>query len=174
MNTGMTAMSDLVGAYKREAAVPGAFSDAYPTVTDTEIRGALCDAFAAAQLDGFFGSLELDVDGQETTPDLSVAGAALVVIYAGERLVRQQIRGLASQARYKAGPVEMETSVAASVLAEDLKQLRLRRAELLANAQRNRGTSTFVLEGYVSRGSAHNLYGGFFAYELALPKWDVF
>lgn len=161
----MTELRDLVDAYKREVAVPGTFATAFPNTTDDDIAAALADAFAEAQLDGFFSKVSLDVDAGEVTPDLSVAGAALVVLYAGMRMIRQQIRSASSEKRYWAGPVGMQEKQSASALSEDLKWLSRRRDELLANA-RNRGTQVFVLEGYVSRGAAHNLYGGMFDYEM--------
>lgn len=170
----MTDLNDLVEAYKRELALPGRFSQEFPTVTDTMIADALADAFAHAQLDGFFSRMELDVDSTTVTPDLSTAGAALVILYAGTRATRQQLQNMASGARYKAGPVEYEKKVSASVLQELLKGLEARRKELLVNAQRGAGTSVFVLDGYVSRASAHNFYGGFFAYEMALQStWGI-
>lgn len=173
---GMTLMIDLVEAYKREVAIPGAFSTAFPSTTDDQIAAALSDGFGKARLDGFFGSIAFDPDVMEATPDLSVAGAALVVMYAAEALIRVQLRTLAAggSVRYKAGSVEMDKSSAASVLAEDLKQLAQRRREIVENAMAGRGTATFVLEGYVSRGPDHNYYGGLYPYEAAMPRWDVF
>lgn len=165
----MSELAALVEAYKREATVPGTFDATFPSTTDEDIVGALADAFAEAQLDGFFGSMVLDVELGEVTPDLSVAGAALVVIYAGMRLTRQQLRTLNTRTAYKAGPVEYETERSAGALTEELKQLKTRRDQILANAiraGRNAGT-TFVLDGYVSRAAGYNFYGGFFAYEIA-------
>lgn len=166
----MTELIDLVEAYKREVAVPGTFSEAFPSTTDTAIQGALADAFAEAQLDGFFHSMTIDLDAYEVTPDLSAAGAALVVIYAGIRLARQQIRTLRSTARYKAGPVEYETGQAASALAEDLKYLRARRTEILDKARYGSGTAVFMLDNYVAR-ERTNFYGALFPYEVGQVAW---
>jgi len=165
----MTELVDLVEAYKREVSIPGAFATDFPTVTDEQIQGALGDAFGEAQIDGFFGKMTLDTDDWIITPDLSTAGAALVVIYAGIRVLRQQIANQARGTTYKAPGLEYTTTPAASVLAELLKQLNVRRKEIITNTQRGVGTSVFMIDGYAHRGNA--FYGGLFQHEIALPRW---
>ena len=164
----MSNLADLVEAFKREVAVPGTFATEFPDTSDDDLEEALKDAFAQARLDGFFGKMELDVATGEVTPDLSIAGAALVTIYAGIRMTRTQLRKLPTISRYKAGPVEYEVQQSAQAITADLKTLEDRRKELVQNALRaGRGTgSTFVLDAYVARASAHNFYGGFFPHEL--------
>lgn len=165
----MSDLGDLVEAFKREATVPGTFAATFPDTDDDQIIGALSDAFAEAQLDGFFGATTLDVDAGIVTPDLSVAGAALVVMYAGMRLTRQHLRSLNTREAYKAGSVEYATERSAGALTEELKQLRARRDQILANALRSgrRGGTTFVLDAYVPRAAGHNFYGGLFGHEVA-------
>lgn len=160
----MTELADLTAAFKREAAVPGTFATAFPSTTDADITGSLGDAFGEAQLDGFFGAYELDSEEGVVSPDVSNAGAALIVIYAGMRLVRQQLRS--TRTRYKAGPVEVEQS--ASALTEELKQLERRKNQLIDSAMRaGRGRgSVFVIDAYVVRAASYDYYGGFFAGEL--------
>jgi hypothetical protein len=160
---------DLVEAFKREVAVPGTFASTFPDTSDPDLASALADAFGNARLDGFFGTMTLDVDAGTVEPDLSVAGAALVVIYAGLRMTRTQLRTLPTGTRYKAGPVEYETQQSSAALTEDLKQLERRRQELIAMAVRaGRGAgSTFVIDNYVARSSSFNFYGGFFPWEMA-------
>lgn len=161
----MSDLADLVEAFKREATIPGSFGAVFPTMTDDHIVGSLSDAFAEAQLDGYFGTMRLDVDDGVVTPDLSVAGAALVVIYAGMRLVRQQLREI--RTHVQAGPTVVDRS--AGVLTEELKQLERRRKDLLAAAMRaGRGAgTTFVIDLYVARGG----YGSFHPYELTAGRW---
>lgn len=164
----MTELADLVEAYKREVSIPGAFATDFPTVTDEAIQGALGDAFAEAQIDGFFGKMQLDTDDWVITPDLSTAGAALVVSYAGIRVLRQQILAQARGTTYKAPGLEYTVTPSASVLSELLRQLLARRDAILGNAHRG-GTSVFVLDGYERRGNS--FYGGLFNYEIPLPRW---
>jgi hypothetical protein len=165
----MTELADLVEAYKREVALPGAFATDFPTITDAAIQAALGDAFAEAQLDGFFGKMELDTEDWVVSPDLSTAGAALVVTYAGIRVLRQRLLAQGAESRYKAGPVEYESRQNSYAQTELLKQLERRKNQIIEQAQRGVGTSVFMLDGYAHRGNA--FYGGLFDYEIALPRW---
>lgn len=166
---GMTDLIDLVEAYKREVSIPGAFATDFPNVTDLQIQAALGDAFGEAQIDGFFGTMSLDTDDWSITPDLSTAGAALVVMYAGMRVLRQRLVTMGGGATYKAGSVEYSTTQAIATQSELLKQLERRKNQILENTRRGVGTSVFMLEGYAHRGN--NFYGGMFEHELALPRW---
>lgn len=165
----MTELSDLVGAYKRETALLGTYDETFPKSTDVEVVGALADAFAEAQLDGFFHGVALDLDDGSLTPDLSTAGAGLVVLYAGARVVRQQIVQMNSRMRVKAGSVEYETERA--TLTQIQKDLTDRKKQLIENALRGIGTSVFVFDSYRSRMAAGNFYGGFLVYEAPLTNW---
>lgn len=159
----MTDLSDLVPAYKREVAVPGEFAQTFPSTTDNDILGALGDGFAQCQLDGFFGAYELDVDTGETDPDLSLAGAALVVFYSGTNAIRARIREL-RHTRYVAGPTAAEVEPLISALVEELKSLERRKEQFLENAlSQDRAATTYVIDSYPTRGV---LYGGFFGGEL--------
>lgn len=161
----MSDLSDLVEAYKREAAIPGTFATSFPSTSDDDILGSLMDAFGEAQIDGFFGEAELDLDAGTVTPDLSTAGAHLIVMYAAMRLVRQQLRS--TKTKYKAGPVELEQS--ASALTEELRQLERRRNGFIEQAirlGRAQGV-TFVADLYPARSAPYGyVYGGFFAWEM--------
>lgn len=165
----MTDFADLVEAFKREAAPLGQFDVIFPGVTESLITETLMDAFAEAQLDGFFLGAHLDVDGGTVTPNLSSAGAALVVIYAGLRNARHRIMDQSARgsATYKAGPVSYQVAAAAGVLKSSYEDLNARRLELIANARRAGGTPIFMIEGYVPRGATHNYYGGLYDWELS-------
>jgi len=158
----MTELADLVDAFKREVSPPGSFVADFPLVTDTEVEASLADAFAEAQLDGFFSNYVLDVDSSLVEPDISVAGAALVVIYAGMRLIRQRMTSLGSRKRFVAGPVEYEVQAQATVLTELLKELRERRDRLLRGAG---GPKVFQMDGYATRG-LFCVPGGFYGGEV--------
>lgn len=164
----MSNLADLVEAFKREVSVPGNFATDFPNTSDDDLQAALADAFGEAQLDGFFGAMELDVDAGTTTPDLSLAGAALLVIYAGIRMTRQQLRALKTSTKYKAGPVEYDIQSSAGAITEELKQLQARKQNIIdgaVRAGRGRGT-TFVIDGYISRQGTYDFYGGLFPYEF--------
>lgn len=163
----MTKLEDLVEAFKREVAVPGAFATDFPNTSDEDLAEALKDAYGMARLDGFFGATQLDLRTGVVTPELSVAGASLIVLYAGLRMTRQQLRVLKTVERFKAGPTEVETQSSSNALTEDLRQLEARRKELVVQAVRaGRGrSSVFVLDAYNARGSSWHFYGGFFPHE---------
>jgi len=154
----MTDFNDLVGSFQREVALPGSFATTFPLMTDSVIVATLMDAFAEAQLDGFFHTMSLDVDNESVSPDLSIAGGALVVIYAGIRVLRQQILAAGSRMVAKAGPVEYQTEQSASVAKTILDQLLARRKELLTTTA---ATPVYQIDGYAARG-----LGGFAAYEF--------
>ncbi len=156
-----TDLSTLIPSFQRQVAIPGTFTDAYPNTTDDDVVGTLADAFAEAQLDGWFGTYVYDpdttsvlnnADPDPLTNGLSLAGQALIVIYAGMRMVTNQIMNTKSSVRYKAGPVEYETQQGATTLNELLKMLAARKAELLALARGN--VRDVVIDGYYSRALA--------------------
>ncbi len=158
----MSDLADLTESFKREVAVPGEFTKYFGQTSDDDIAGALADAFSECQLDNFFGTMELDVNTGFVTPDLSNAGAALVIFYAGMRTIRARIRELRST-KYVAGPTEADSTLAVSALVEELKMLEARKQQFINNAlSSSRAASTYVLDSYPCRGV---LYGGFYGYE---------
>ncbi len=157
-----TDLNDLVEPFKREVAVPGTFADTYPSTTDEMLAASLADAFGQAQLDGWFGSYLVDPQAYTVDPELSAPAQALVVVYAGMRLIRARIMELTTSTRYKAGPVEYETARSAAVLKDLLAGLTSRRDQLLTLATRA-STSTYTLDAYPARASSLNsLYPGVF------------
>lgn len=129
----MTDLSDLVDSLKREVAVPGTFAATYPSTQDEDLIGLLADAFAAAQLEGFFGTQTVDFDAETITPDLSSGGRALVLLYAAERMLMNRILSMRTRTLYEAGPTKYETENAATVLTAVLKSLMDRKQALLLN-----------------------------------------
>ena len=165
----MTDVADLRESFKREVAVPGEFVKYFPDTHDVDIDGIIMDAFGQCQLDSFFGNMTLDVNTGFIVPDLSTAGAALVIFYAGARVIRNRIRELRTT-RYVAGPVVAETQLAISALVEELKSIEVRRTHFIQNAlSQSRAASTYVMDTYPSRGT---LYGSFYGYEYP-SSWTV-
>lgn len=147
----MTAMSELVPAYQREVAPLGGFAAQYPNATVPLQIGVLADAFGETQLDGFFPTSVFDVDSNEVDPDLSPAGRALVVIYAGIRTLRNDLSNTKSRVNYVAGPVQYEVEQAASVLKGLLDGALARRLELVTFARTARGTTVWAGDAYATR-----------------------
>lgn len=162
----MTLLKTLAPALRRELAPPGQFDQVFPGVVEKDLVDQLADAFGEAQLWGFFGTMELlDIDTDaRTSQDLSAAGGALLVIFAGMRVIRSQLREMSASERYKAGPVEMETSRSANLLRDELAFLTKRLQQLIDDAKRPKVTA-YVLDGYVGRGGDITKVGSFFRHE---------
>lgn len=169
----MTDLTELVDSLKREVAVPGTFATVYKSTTDDDLVGSLMDAFAAAQLDGFFLNQTLDLFTFQVTPDLSPAGRAAVLIYAAERILTMQVMGLRQRSLYEAGSVKYETENSAQVLTQILKSLAERKKLVLGQADSARRTGTFAMQDMFAdrlTGTEGAYIGGgaaFFAYELS-------
>jgi len=165
----MSALADLVEGLKRELAVPGTFNASFPNTTDPDLTGSLADGFASAQLDGFFGTMVLDPTTSTVTPDLSPAGGSLVIAYATERVLLSLLRDLNARQTYEAGPVKYEIEKSASLLTEQMKYLRERRKELLAQAMRaaRAGQTVYMTDAYLTRAVAAVSGIYYYSYELA-------
>lgn len=129
----MSNLVDLTESLKRAVAVPGTFSTVFPSTTDTNLVETLADAFAEAQLDGFLSTFELDLVTSEVGPtDLTLAQQALVVLYAGSRILFVELMNRKSLSRYKAGPVEFEQEQGTLILRGLLDAITDRKKALLA------------------------------------------
>ena len=142
--------------------MPGEFATYFPNTEDTDLESSLADGFAEAQLQGFFSTLTLDE--LETSEELSLAGQALVTLFTGMRIIRAQIRQLNTSSRYKAGPVEIETQKAATVLKEEMAYLR-QRLDSLIQVGRTSGRVVHVHDGYLGRMANPVTLGAFAYYE---------
>lgn len=163
----MTDLSTLVEPLKREVAVPGVFDDVFPDTDDRALADTLADAFGEAQLQGFFTDLTLSGTSPQylTSEDLSAAGGMLLVLFAGQRIIRSQLRNLVLNTRYKAGSAEMEQQRSATLLKEELVFLQKRITDLVTVARRSGGRAVYVLDNYVAANLAQSPLGGFYGYE---------
>lgn len=146
----MSSLEDLVESLKREVAVPGTFKTLFPATTDDDLAASLLDAFAQAQLDGFFSTHVTDDDGV-VSPDLSRGATSLVVIYAGIRFLTADLLNRKSHVRYEAGGAVFEQDQGASVLVEALKGLRAKKDALIIAAQAGAraGVGITMVDGYL-------------------------
>jgi hypothetical protein len=170
----MTTLAPLIPALKREVSGPGEFDADFPSSDDGELLGGLADAFGQAQLDGFFGTVTLDLVTVETDKDLSIAAQQLVVIYAGERILRSKLRNLNTKTLYKAGGVEYATENSAGAITQLLKDIQARKQQLLDQILRigRAQNAVHVTDGYLIRSQGYfplgmwGEFGGFFGYEI--------
>jgi len=125
------------------------------SVTSTVLTQYLVDAFWEARLDGLLEGYTCDVSGSitplEGTEDLDRKWVSLIVLYAAIKILSNQILNTKSL-RAKAGPVEFEQTISATVLAEMLKQLRLTKNQILEELDSLVGqTDTFIFDAYSIR-----------------------
>ena len=157
---------DYVPSLKREVQPPG--SALFASVTDGEWVGYLSDAFWEARLDGLLEGYVVEGYDPEAPEDSTIApasaggaeidgrGMALVVLYAGIKVLRNRILNMQAGFRAKAGPVEYEQNgAAATVLTEMLKQLRATKDRILEELDATGViTNVVMLDTYSTR-----LYG---------------
>lgn len=131
----MSLLADYVEPLKRAVAVPGTFDSVFPETSDDDLEALLADAMAEAQLDGYLYDYAVDLTTYETTPDLTVPMTALLVIYAGYRILVNEVRNRKTHVRYEAGPTVFEEDQTASMLNELLRQINDRKKDLLEQAR---------------------------------------
>lgn len=155
----MSDLTLLVDSLQREVAVPGTFAAAFPSTSTDDLKGALKDAFWVARLDGWFPDVAID-DGGLTTPDLSREAQALVVLYAGAQILRNQLLQTGASSTYKVGSIEVQTQTGTSVMKSRLEAIEARLKDLIDRVGMGSDTPVYTQDGYAVRGS------GFYSYEL--------
>lgn len=146
-------LADFIETLKREITPLG--TAPYTAVTDVAWVGYLSDAFWEARLDGFMPGYICDEDGSISpvatgTVELDRKNVALIVIYAGIRVLRNKILNTNTQFRAKAGSVEFEQQNSATMLAEMLRQLKDTRDRIIYH-ELLQGTDAYLLDAYSTR-----------------------
>lgn len=161
----MSDLHDLIPSLKRTVAPPGEFGALYPEATDPDLVGYLADAIAECQLDGFLGDYEVDLTEETVIPDLTnESGAvnmvgALTLLYAGYRIVLNELRNVRNHVAYEAGSASMEEDRTASMLNEILRQLNGRKQDILEQARLgNLATDVYVHDQTFIRAVYDTLY----------------
>lgn len=149
----MSDLSALIPPLKRTVAVPGTFADVFPGTLDPDLLGSLMDGFAEAQLDGYFIAPEVALSATGvTTPDLTRAEGALVVLYAATRIVQTQLANLKSAVRYEAKGLIYEAQQSAQVLVALLKDLQERKKALAERKETGGAGAAFTMaDQYLAR-----------------------
>ena len=155
----MSDLFDLVDPLKRAVAVPGEFTGSFANTTDTDLADVLLDAFAEAQLFGFFGAHGSDDDGI-VTPDLSRGEGALVVIFAMCRVLNSEIRNRKTHVKYEAKGAIFEQDQSATMLVQLLKDYQAQKADLLKRATYAAGSAFYMADQYFLRAVGYGSYGG--------------
>lgn len=147
-------LGDLVGSLKREVATPGTEDTLFPNVDDTVWAEWLSDGFWDARLDGMLKSFT-EADGVVTpvtgTVDMSRDLQQLVVIYAGTRIMRNELREINTTFRTAAGPVQFETGKSAQLLVAILNDFANRKKILLTRLSDLGIVDTFYIDAVIER-----------------------
>lgn len=158
-------LSDYVDALKREVQPPGV--DLFSEVTSSTWVGYLTDAFWEARLDGFLEHYSVIDDPEngfviqhdDLTTELPLQWMALVVLYAGIKVLRNKILNTNTSFRAKAGPVEFEQQNSATMLAEMLRQLKSTKDRIIDSLEQDFG-GVMVLDAFSARLYQPGLYFG--------------
>lgn len=145
-------LSSFVGSLQREVVPLG--SGLFADVTPEQWTAYLTDAFWEARLDGFMEGYSADDTGSIEAldgVDLDRRYVALVVLYAGIRVLRNRILNMNTGFRAKAGPVEFEQQNSATMLAEMLKQLRTTKDRILQELDEAEATAVLALDAFSVR-----------------------
>ncbi len=146
-------LDDYVDVLKREVNPPG--QSVFAAATDDDWIGYLADAFWEARLDGFLEHYVCDEDGVVTpvgagSDELPRQFVALIVLYAGVRILRNRILNTNTVFRAKAGATEFERQNSATMLAEMLKQLSAAKAKVIAQIE-NGVTPSYSFDAFSTR-----------------------
>lgn len=139
-------------------------STLFSSVGEDQWLGYLTDAFWEARLDGFLAGYVADEDGIVTNEsggaDLDRRYIALIVLYAGIRVLRNRILNMNTGFRAKAGPVEFEQQNSATMLAEMLKQLRATKERIIEELDTSEETAVLYLDALSTRVFDSSSYWG--------------
>lgn len=117
---------ELIDSLKREVNPPG--TDGFVSATEDEWLGNLLDSFWEAKLYGFFTNYSADVDGNVSpitgTDEIPREQQELIVLFAGARVIRNELKNKNTHFRAQAGPVEFEVDNSATLLVQILKDIR--------------------------------------------------
>lgn len=153
-------LEDLIDPLKREVGTPGTEDDTYPSASTASWVGFLQDGFWEIYLDGFAQDYQV-ADGIVTNrteggDDIGGDLQQLIVLYAGMRIIRNELRQMNTTFRAKAGPVEFETQKSAQVLKAILDELTARRNLALQRLSDLVSTDTYYIDAVIERDYAIN------------------
>ena len=153
-------MSDqLVDALKREMSPPG--TDLFLTATDDDWMGQLEDSFWEAKLFGFFSNYTQSdgfISPINGTTDLGRDQQELIVLFAGARCLRNELKNMNTMFRAGAGSVTFEVQNSANLLMAILHDLRSKVDLALAALGKINSTTVAYVDSLLGR--EESLYYG--------------
>lgn len=145
-----TDLANYTDSVRNVMARPGTFSTLFPETTDDNLVQLLQDALAECHMERTLLPHESDDNGF-VRPVMTSGAMALVVLYAGLRLVRAELLNRITSAKYVAGPVSAETTYATNVLRDVMKALEAQKEKityLMSSAGAN--AAFYMADAYVA------------------------
>lgn len=147
-------LAELIPSLKREVNPPG--TDLFPTATDDDIwLGHLIDSFWEAKLFGFFKTYTSNSDGLVAPLngliDLGRDWQELIVLFAGGRIIRNELKNTNTSFRAVAGPVEFEVQNSAQLLRDILHDIRSKIDLALAALGAINSTTVAYIDSLIGR-----------------------
>ena len=117
-----TDLANYTDSLRNIVARPGTFLDLFPETTDDHLVAVLQDGLAECHLEQVLLNYESDDMGL-VHPEMLSGETAMVVLYAGLRLLKAELFNRTTSAKYVAGPVSAETTQATNILRDIMKGL---------------------------------------------------
>lgn len=148
-------MADLTETLQREIASP--LDTSFNDVSDDFWLDSLRDSFWEAKLFGFFDNysesegLLVPISGSS---DMPREEQQLIVLFAGARVLRNELRRMNTMFRAKAGPVEFETQNSANLLRELLLEVRRKIDFLISSISDLGSVNDYYIDSITARTDA--------------------
>lgn len=122
------------------------------------------------------GAASYTLTPYEPDVDINRSEIALICLYAGIKIIRNQLMSQSTKTRAKAGPVEFEQDFSANLLVEMLKELQDVRTRLLWLRTFNSDVS--LVDGFSARSTSASSYSGYlydwYAGAFGSPNSDLY
>lgn len=156
-----TDLANYTDSVRNIIARPGTFTTLFPETTDDGLVQLLQDALAECHLEGALIDFEADQNGL-VRPLMTSGQAAMVVLYAGIRLLRGELLNRITASKYVAGPVSAETTYATNVLRDIMKALQAQKTEVTNRLSTSSAASAFYMgDSYAANAFAPILVEGY-------------
>lgn len=147
-----TDLADYVDSLRGILARPGTFAALFPETTDDGLIQLLRDGLAEANMEQLLTAYRSDINGI-VRPELPPGGVAMIVLFAGVRLVRSEILNRITSTKYVAGPVSADQSYSTNILRDVAKALEAQKLAII----KTYSTATSGIEFYMADSFIANL-----------------
>jgi hypothetical protein len=145
-----TDLGDYVDSVKAMLARPGTFGDLFPETTNAGLVDLMRDGLAECNMEQLLTGYTANANGI-VRPELPPGAMAMVVLFAGVRLVRSEILNRITSTKYVAGPVSAEQSYSTNILRDVAKALEAQKTTLIALYRASSaGTDFYMADSYIA------------------------